>query len=67
MSVTGKTLGVILVGLVGLLVYVAVYTFSALGFYATGTSLVATVATYVALALTAVMLVVISVLAAGRD
>lgn len=67
MSVTGKTLGVILIGLVGLLVYVAVYTFSALGFYATGGSAVATVAIYVALALTAIMMVVISILARGGE
>lgn len=62
MSVTGKTLGVILIGLVGLLAYVGVYVSGALGLTA-----VSYAASYVGVALTATMLVVVSILAAGGE
>lgn len=62
MSVTGKTLGVVLIGVLGLLAYVAVYSFSGAGF-----RVVAEAAGYVGVILTAVMLVIIMILAGGRD
>jgi len=62
MSVTGKTLGIVLIGLVGLLVYLAVYIGSVFGIGA-----VAAGATYVGLILTAVLFVVITILTSGRS
>lgn len=62
MSVTGKTLGVILIGLIGLLCYVGVYVSGALGLNA-----VSYAASYVGVALTFTMLVVVSILAAGGE
>jgi len=61
MSVTAKTLGVVLVGLVGLLVYVGVYVSGA-----TGIVTVATIASYIGLFLTATMLLVVIALCMGR-
>jgi uncharacterized membrane protein YuzA (DUF378 family) len=62
MSVTGKTLGIILIGLVGLLAYDGVYIASALG-----VASVAYAATYVGVALTAVMLLIVVTLATGQE
>lgn len=61
MSVTGKTLGVVLIGLVGLLVYLAIYIGSVFGLG------IAHATVYFGLLMTAVLLVVTMVLAAGRD
>lgn len=61
MSVTGKTLGTVLVGLVGLLVYLAVYLGGVYGIAA-----ITTTAIYAGLALTATMLVVVMLLTLGR-
>ncbi|GAB3454553.1 hypothetical protein [Insolitispirillum peregrinum] len=60
MSVTGKTLGIVLVGLIGLLSYVGVYVSGAIGLHG-----VAYAASYLGVALTFTMLVVVSILAAG--
>lgn len=61
MSVTGKTLGLVLIGLVGLLAYVGVHIASALGM-----SAVTYAAGYLGVFLTATLLVIIVILA-GSD
>lgn len=62
MSVTAKTLGVVLIGLVGLLVYVGIYVSGALGLNA-----VSYAASYLGVALTATMLVVVVILATSQE
>ena len=61
MSVTSKTLGVVLIGLVGLLVYV--------GFYLTGAFVPAAagVIVYIGLALTALLMIILVALTATAD
>lgn len=61
MSVTGKTLGIVLIGLVGLLVYLSIYIGSA---YGVG---IAHAMIYFGLVMTAVMLLVTTALASGRE
>jgi|CEGD01.1.fsa_nt_gi hypothetical protein len=62
MSVTGKTLGIVLIGLVGLLTYVGIYISGALGLAS-----VAYAASYVGVALTATMLIVVVILATSQE
>lgn len=61
MSVTGKTFGIVLIGLVGLLVYLSIYIGSV---YGVG---IAHAVIYFGLFMTAVMLLVTTMLASGRD
>jgi len=66
MSVTGKTLGIMLIGLVGLLTYVGVYV---AGAFATASGLAMAItqgAIFVGLFLTAALLVIVVVLTAGK-
>jgi hypothetical protein len=66
MSVTGKTLGVVLIGLVGLLAYVGVYV---AGAFATASGLAMAItqgAIFLGLFLTATLLAVVVVLTAGK-
>lgn len=66
MSVTGKTLGVILIGLVGLLAYVGVYVAGAFA-SASGLALgIAQGAIILGLVLTASLLVIVVTLTAGK-
>ncbi|MGC2856017.1 hypothetical protein ACM64Y_11130 [Novispirillum sp. DQ9] len=66
MSVTGKTLGVVLVGLVGLLTYVGVYVAGAFA-PASGLALgIAQGAIILGLVLTATLLLVVVVLTAAK-
>ncbi len=66
MSVTGKTLGVVLIGLVGLLTYVGVYV---AGAYAQSSGLALSIAQgaiFLGLFLTASLLAIVVVLTAGK-
>lgn len=66
MSVTGKTLGVVLIGLVGLLVYLGVYV---AGAYAQASGLALTIAQgaiMLGLFLTATLLAVVVILTGGK-
>jgi hypothetical protein len=62
MSVTAKTLGIVLIGLVGLLTYVGIYVSGALGLDS-----VAYAASYLGVALTFTMLVVVVILATSQE
>ncbi|GAB3126038.1 hypothetical protein [Novispirillum itersonii] len=61
MSVTGKTLGIVLIGLVGLLVYLGIYIGSVYGLG------IAHSVIYFGLAMTAIMLLVTTALASGKE